>query len=78
MRRLAPRVIEVPDDLAQGFVCNAMPVGDVVVSSTPVEGLAGPLREAGYRGLGLPMGEFIKAGGGVRCLSLPVGEISRR
>jgi N-dimethylarginine dimethylaminohydrolase len=51
-----------------------MPIGDVVVSSTPVEELSAPLREAGYRVLGLPMTEFIKAGGGVRCLSLPLPE----
>jgi N-dimethylarginine dimethylaminohydrolase len=34
--------------------------------------LSDQLRELGYRALGLPMGEFMKAGGGVRCLSLPV------
>jgi N-dimethylarginine dimethylaminohydrolase len=75
VRRLAPRVIEVDNGVAAGFGCNAMPVGDVVVSSTVVETLSTPLREAGYRALGLPMSEFIKAGGGVRCLSLPVGDI---
>jgi N-dimethylarginine dimethylaminohydrolase len=75
VRQLAPRVIEVPDDIAVRFACNAMPIGDVVVSSTAVEGLATQLREVGYRALGLPMGEFMKSGGGVRCLSLPVPEI---
>jgi N-dimethylarginine dimethylaminohydrolase len=72
VQRLAGRIIEVPDDLAAGFACNAMVVGDLVVSSEAVEGLSGQLREAGYRALGLPMGEFMKAGGGVRCLSLPI------
>lgn len=72
VRRLAPRVIEVPDGLAAGFACNAMAIGDVVVSSKAVEGLSDQLREVGYRALGLPMSEFMKAGGGVRCLSLPV------
>ncbi|MGD1053388.1 MAG: arginine deiminase family protein [Candidatus Dormibacteria bacterium] len=75
VRRLAARVIEVPDGIAAGFACNAMPVGDVVISSTAIGGLAAPLRTAGYRVLGLPMGEFMKSGGGVRCLSLPVPEI---
>jgi N-dimethylarginine dimethylaminohydrolase len=72
VRRLAGRVIEVPDDIAAGFACNAMVVGDVAISSEAVEGLSGQLRAAGYRALGLPMGEFMKSGGGVRCLSLPV------
>jgi N-dimethylarginine dimethylaminohydrolase len=78
VHRLAARVIEVPDHLAAAFVCNAMAIGDVVISSMAVEGLNQPLRELGYRALGLPMGEFIKAGGGVRCLSLPVGAIPGR
>jgi N-dimethylarginine dimethylaminohydrolase len=78
VRRLAPRVIEVADDVAAGFACNAMPIGDVVVSSAAVERLSVPLGAAGYRAMGLPMGEFIKAGGGVRCLSLPVGDIRQR
>jgi N-dimethylarginine dimethylaminohydrolase len=78
VRRLAPRVIEVAADVAAGFACNAMPIGDVVISSTAVETLRVPLREAGYRVLGLPMSEFIKSGGGVRCLSLPVGAVGRQ
>jgi len=72
VHRLAPRVIEVPDGVAAGFACNAMPVGDVVISSTAAESLSAPLCEIGYHLIGLPMSEFIKAGGGVRCLSLPL------
>jgi N-dimethylarginine dimethylaminohydrolase len=71
VRRLAERVIEVPPEVAAGFACNALPVGRTVVASIALEALAGPLEEAGYSVLGLPMSEFIKAGGGVRCLSLP-------
>ena len=78
VRRLAGRVIEVPDGIAAGFACNAMAIGDVVISSEAVEGLTDQLREAGYRALGLPMGEFMKSGGGVRCLSLPIPEITGR
>jgi N-dimethylarginine dimethylaminohydrolase len=76
VRRLARRVIEVPNGIAAGFACNAMAIADVVVSSEAVEGLSDQLREAGYRALGLPMGEFMKSGGGVRCLSLPLPEIA--
>jgi hypothetical protein len=36
-----------------------------------------PLRAAGYTAIPLPMGEFLKAGGGVRCLSLPLGNGER-
>ena len=76
VRRLAAQVIEVPEAVAAGFACNAMAVADTVVSATAVEQLEQPLREAGYRVLGLPMDEFMKAGGGVRCLSLPVPAVA--
>ncbi len=71
IRRRVERVIEVPTEVAEGFACNAIRVDATVVSSTAAEALAGPLGEAGYRVIGLPMTEFMKAGGGVRCLSLP-------
>ena len=71
LRRRVERLIEVPEAAAEGFACNAIRVGDTVISSTALEALARPLAAAGYRVLGLPMSEFMKAGGGVRCLSLP-------
>ena len=71
IHRLAETVIEVPDEVAVGFACNALAVGDTVVSSPALESLAHPLADAGYRVVGLPMTEFMKAGGGVRCLTLP-------
>jgi hypothetical protein len=35
--------------------------------------LAEPLEAAGFTVVPMAMGEFLKAGGGVRCLSLPLG-----
>jgi N-dimethylarginine dimethylaminohydrolase len=70
IRKLVRHVIEVPLDLAEGFVCNAITVGDRVLSSVGVEGVESSLKREGFHGRGLPMTEFIKAGGGVRCLSL--------
>ncbi len=75
VRRLAARVIEVPRGVAAGFACNALALDRTVVSSTAAEALAEPLGEAGYRVVGLPMTEFMKAGGGVRCLSLPLARV---
>lgn len=71
LRRLIPNLIEVPAGVAAGFACNAMPLGDHVVSALTLKDLEVPLRAAGYAPIALPMGEFLKAGGGVRCLSLP-------
>ncbi|HET9051170.1 MAG TPA: arginine deiminase-related protein [Candidatus Dormibacteraeota bacterium] len=74
VRSTVPNVIEVPIEVAAGFACNALRVGDRVISSTAAAGLEAPIHDAGYNTVALPMGEFMKAGGGVRCLSLPLPE----
>ncbi len=73
IRQLVPNLIEVPAEVAAGFACNAMPIGNRVVSSLTIAQLEEALRAAGFTTLPVPMGEFLKAGGGVRCLSLPLG-----
>ncbi|MBV8526951.1 MAG: amidinotransferase [Candidatus Dormibacteraeota bacterium] len=72
VRQLVPHVIQVPLDVAAGFACNAMPVGGSVVSSLAATRLEEPLADAGFATVELPMSEFMKSGGGVRCLSLPL------
>ncbi|HSP65853.1 MAG TPA: arginine deiminase-related protein [Candidatus Deferrimicrobium sp.] len=72
VRARVPRLIEVPRDVAEGFACNAMPVRGLVVSSSASEAIRSPLAEAGLEVVALPMDEFMKSGGGVRCLSLPL------
>jgi N-dimethylarginine dimethylaminohydrolase len=72
VRARVPRLIEVARDVAEGFACNAMPMQGRIISSTAVEALRAPLTEAGFEVVGLPMDEFMKSGGGVRCLSLPL------
>ena len=72
VRQLVPHVIQVPVDVAAGFACNAMPVGGSVVSSLAATRLEEPLADAGFQTVELPMSEFMKSGGGVRCLSLPL------
>jgi N-dimethylarginine dimethylaminohydrolase len=72
VRCIVPHVIEVPVEVAAGFACNAISVGDRVISSLAARRLAEPLHDAGFSTLALPMSEFMKSGGGVRCLSLPI------
>lgn len=72
LRQLVPNLIEVPVEIAAGFACNAMPIGTQVISSLTIAHLEAPLRAAGFTTVPLAMGEFLKAGGGVRCLSLPL------
>jgi N-dimethylarginine dimethylaminohydrolase len=77
IRELVPNLIEVPVEVAAGFACNAMPLGTHVLSSLTISQMEAPLKAAGYTPIALPMGEFLKAGGGVRCLSLPLGNGER-
>ena len=77
IRELVPNLIEVPADVAAGFACNAMPLGRHLLSSLTISQMDDPLKAAGYTPVPLPMGEFLKAGGGVRCLSLPLGDGER-
>ena len=72
VRTLVPHVIEVPAAVAAGFACNAIAIGDRVISSVAARDLEGPLHQAGFDTIGLSMSEFMKSGGGVRCLSLPL------
>ena len=43
IRELVPNLIEVPVEVAAGFACNAMPIGDHVVSSLTISHLDAPL-----------------------------------
>ena len=70
VRKLVPHVIEVPPEMARDFVCNGVVVGDRLLSSTGVEKLDDRLQVEGLDTEPFPMTEFIKAGGGVRCLTL--------
>lgn len=72
VRARVPRLIEVSTEVAAGFACNAMPLGGAVISSAAVSELQPELSAIGCDTVALPMDEFIKAGGGVRCLSLPL------
>jgi N-dimethylarginine dimethylaminohydrolase len=70
VRRLVPHVIEVPTRLARDFICNGVVVGDHLLSSSGVEKMDGQLHHEGLNVTAFPMSEFLKAGGGVRCLTL--------
>jgi hypothetical protein len=67
-----PNLIPVPAQIAAQVACNAMPVGRTVVSSVSIGALQQPLAAAGFDVVGVSMTEFMKSGGGVRCLSLPL------
>jgi len=70
IRDKVPEVIEVPAEIAVDFICNGVVVGDHLLSSTGVEKMATELRGTGLLATPFAMTEFMKAGGGVRCLTL--------
>jgi N-dimethylarginine dimethylaminohydrolase len=70
--RRVPRLVEVPAEVAAGFACNAMPMHGTVISSTAITALRSELAAIGFDAAALPVDEFMKSGGGVRCLSLPL------
>lgn len=64
------RLIEVRQDEAEHFACNAVVVGREVVTNAGCPGLHEALRAAGYKPRETDLSEFVKAGGSAKCLTL--------
>jgi N-dimethylarginine dimethylaminohydrolase len=65
-----PRLIEVNADEAARFACNAVVLGKHVVLNTGCPQLEAQLSQRGYTPHSTELGEFIKAGGSAKCLTL--------
>ena len=65
-----PRLVAVRTEEAQRFACNAVVVGKHVVTNTGCPQLAADLRKLGFEPHETELGEFIKAGGSAKCLTL--------
>jgi arginine dihydrolase len=65
-----PELIEVAEDEACSFACNAVVVGMTVVTNTGCPRLHDALRAAGFEPRETPLFEFVKAGGSAKCLTL--------
>lgn len=63
-------LVEVPIEEAEQFACNALRIDDTVVLNSGCHEVEAALRRRGYRCAATPTGEFIKAGGSVKCLVL--------
>ncbi|MEM6330772.1 MAG: arginine deiminase-related protein [Planctomycetota bacterium] len=64
------KLIEVEEDEARAFACNAVVVGRRVFTNTGCPGLHDRLAGEGYQPTATPLGEFVKAGGSAKCLTL--------
>lgn len=65
-------VVEVDAEDARRFACNVVVVGDVVVTGPVSVGLERRLGRLGLRVERVDLSEFYKAGGGAKCLTLPL------
>ena len=65
-----PKLIAVEESEARSFACNAVVVGRSVITNTGCRRLHEQLRQAGYQPHETPLGEFVKAGGSAKCLTL--------
>jgi N-dimethylarginine dimethylaminohydrolase len=65
-----PTLVPVAPAEAERFACNAVVVGRDVVLNTGCPKLAADLAALGYNTHSTDLGEFIKAGGSAKCLTL--------
>jgi|SRR5579875_72691 len=70
IEELVPEPIWLEDEEAASFCANSVTVGNVVVMPACTPRLGKALEAAGYEVAVAPVGEFLKAGGGCRCLTL--------
>lgn len=68
----AAKRIVVDDDDVLRFACNAVNIDDAVILNGASDGLKAQLAAAGFEVIEVPLGEFLKAGGSARCLTLKV------
>lgn len=65
-----PELIPVDEEEARSFACNAVVVGDHVVTNTGCPKLHADLKARGFLPHATPLSEFVKAGGAAKCLTL--------
>lgn len=63
-------LIPVRGEEARNFACNAVVVGNVVVTNTGCPELHAALKSHGFEAWETPLDEFVKAGGSAKCLTL--------
>jgi len=70
LRQHVPTLMEVHPDEAARFACNAVVIGKHVALNTGCPRLEQQLAEHGFTPHATELGEFIKAGGSAKCLTL--------
>ena len=74
-KRIPPtRRIVVGEEDALAFACNAVNIGDTVVVNRASAAFGKALAAKGFQVVQTPLGEFMKAGGSAKCLTLRLDE----
>jgi len=68
------RRVEIDETDALGFACNAVEIDGRIFMNAASAGLLSRLSAAGFRPEVTPLGEFLKSGGGAKCLTLKLTE----
>lgn len=63
-------LIEVREEEAKSFACNAVVIGRTVITNSGCYGLHAALRDFSFSPRETPLSEFVKAGGSAKCLTL--------
>ena len=63
-------LVDVPEEEAVHFSCNAVVLGREIVLPEGAPKLVNTLKDRGYTCHPLPMSEFLKAGGACKCLTM--------
>ncbi len=70
LEALVPEPLIVEDDEALSFCCNSVVIGkNIIMPNTPVR-VGRQLEKWGFNVITVPVTEFMKGGGGCRCLTL--------
>ena len=70
LREMVDDLIVVDEEEAKAFSCNAVVVGDTVVTNVGCPELHANLQQRGFTTVATPLDEFVKAGGSAKCLTL--------
>jgi len=70
MNETIETLIEVSEEEAAGFACNAVVLGPLVVTNIGCPRLHEALVAHGFEPHATPLGEFVKSGGSAKCLTL--------
>ncbi len=69
IKHLAPNVIEFTKDEAFGFAANNIITEKNIIMHKGIPTFKKKLKDLGYRPVEVEMGEFVKSGGGIHCLT---------